>query len=51
VQQHLPQQKIQRTDLPVLASSSTKNDALKVAIVVQQIITVLAEAVPEVDKQ
>jgi hypothetical protein len=50
VQQHLPQQEIQRTGLSVQASSSTNNDTLKIATVVQQIITELSETVSEKDK-
>jgi hypothetical protein len=50
VQQHLPQQEIQRTGLPVQAPSSANNDTLNVATVVQQIITELSEAVTEKDK-
>jgi hypothetical protein len=45
VQQHLPQQEIQKTGLSVQASSSTNNDMLKVATVVQQIMTELSETV------
>jgi hypothetical protein len=47
VQQHLPQQEIQRIVLSVQASSSTNIYTLKVAIVVQQIMTELSEAVSE----
>jgi hypothetical protein len=50
LQQHLPQQEIQKTSLTVQASSSSNNDMLKVAIVVQQIITDLSEDVSEKDK-
>jgi hypothetical protein len=35
VQQHLPQQEIQKTSLSVQAPSSSDNDKLKVATVVQ----------------
>jgi hypothetical protein len=45
VHQHLPQREIQRTGLSVQAPSSTNNDTLKIAILVQQIITELSEAV------
>jgi hypothetical protein len=50
LQQHLPQQEIQKTGLPVQPPSSTINDTLKVATVVQKIITQLNEAVSERDK-
>jgi hypothetical protein len=50
VQQHLPQQEIQRTNLSVQAPSSTNNDRLKIATVVQQILTNFIEAVSEKDK-
>jgi hypothetical protein len=50
VQQRLPQQKIQRTGLSVQAPSSSNNEMLKVATVVQQIMTELSEAVSEKDK-
>jgi hypothetical protein len=46
VQQHLPQQEIQRTGL----SSSTNNDTLIISKVVQQIITQLSEDVSEKHK-
>jgi hypothetical protein len=49
VQQQL-QQEIQRTGLSVQAPSSTNNDTLKIATVVQEIITELCEAVSEKDK-
>jgi hypothetical protein len=48
--QHLPQQVIQRTDLSAQATSSTNNDTLKIASVVQQIMTELSQAVSEKDK-
>jgi hypothetical protein len=44
-QQHLPQHEIQKTDLSVQAPSSSNNDTLKVATVVQQIMTELNEDV------
>jgi hypothetical protein len=50
VQQHLPQQEIQRTGLSVQAPTSTNNDTLKAATLVQQIITKLSEAVSEKKK-
>jgi hypothetical protein len=50
VKQHLPQHEIQRTGLSVQAPSSTNNDTLKIATVVQQIITELNEAVSEGDR-
>jgi hypothetical protein len=50
VQRHLPQQEIQRTGLLAQAPSSINNDTLKIATVVQQIITELSEAVSEKDK-
>jgi hypothetical protein len=45
VQQHLPQQEIQKTGLSVQAPSSSDNGTLKVATVAQRIITELSEAV------
>jgi hypothetical protein len=50
VQQHLPQQEIQRTGLSVQAPSSTNNDTLKVTTVGQQIITEISEGVSENEK-
>jgi hypothetical protein len=50
VQQHLPQQEIQKTGLSVQAPSSFDSDKLKVAIVVQQIKKELSEAVSEEGK-
>jgi hypothetical protein len=50
VQQHLPQQEIQRTGLSVQAPRSTNSDTLKIATVVQQIMTEPSEAVSEKDK-
>jgi hypothetical protein len=44
MQQHLPQQEIQRTGLSVQVPSSSNNDMLEVATVMQQIITELSEA-------
>jgi hypothetical protein len=43
VQQHLPQQEILKTYLSVQAPCSTNSDTLKVATVVQQILTELIE--------
>jgi hypothetical protein len=50
MQQHLPLQKIQKTGLSVQAPSSSNGDMLKIATIVQQIITDLSEAVSEKDK-
>jgi hypothetical protein len=50
VQQHLPQQEIQRTGLSAEAPIQTNNGTLKAATVVQQNITELSEAVSEKDK-
>jgi hypothetical protein len=50
VQQHLPQQEIQKTCLSGQDLSSTNNNTLKVATVVQQIITEISKAVSEKDK-
>jgi hypothetical protein len=50
VQQHLPQQEIQKTGLSVQAPCSSNNDMLKVTTVAQPIITELSEAVSETDK-
>jgi hypothetical protein len=47
VQQHLPQQEIQRTSLLAQAPSSTNNDTLKIAAIVQQIMREFSEAVSE----
>jgi hypothetical protein len=47
VQQHLPQQEIQQTGLSVQAPSSSNNDMLKIATIVQQIVTEINEAVSE----
>jgi hypothetical protein len=44
VQQHLLQYEIERTGLAVQAPSSTNNDMLTVATVVQQIMTDVSEA-------
>jgi hypothetical protein len=49
-QQHLPQQEIQRTGPSVQAPSSTNNDTLNIATVVQQMIIELSEAVSEKEK-
>jgi hypothetical protein len=45
MQQHLPQQQMQRTGLSVQVPSSTNNDTLKIATVVQQIMTEVSETV------
>jgi hypothetical protein len=50
VQKHLPQQEIQKTSLSVKAPSSSDSDTIKVAAVVEQIITELIQAVSEKDK-
>jgi hypothetical protein len=50
MQQHLPQQEIQRTGLSVQAPSSSNNHMIKGATVVQQIITEVSEAASENDK-
>jgi hypothetical protein len=50
VQQHLPQQEIQKTGLSVQAPSSSDNDKLKVATLVQHVMTELTEAVSEKEK-
>jgi hypothetical protein len=50
MQQHLPQQEIQRRGLSVQSPSSINNGTLKIATVVQQIMRELSEAVPEKDK-
>jgi hypothetical protein len=50
VQQHLPQQEIQKTGLSVQAPSSVDNDTIKIAAVVQQIMTKLSESVSEKGK-
>jgi hypothetical protein len=44
LRQHQPQHEIQRTVVSVQAPSSSNNDMLVVAIVVQQIIRELSEA-------
>jgi hypothetical protein len=50
VQQHFPQQEIQKTGLSVHTPSLSDSDTLKVATVVQQIMTESSEAVSEEDK-
>jgi hypothetical protein len=50
VQQHLPQQEIQKTGLSIQAPSSTNSETLKFATVVHQIMTELSEMVSEEDK-
>jgi hypothetical protein len=50
MQQHLPQQEIQKRGQSVQTPSSSNNGMLKSAVVVQQIITELSEAVTEEDK-
>jgi hypothetical protein len=47
VQQHLRQQEIQKTGLSVRATSTFNNEMIKVATVVQQIMTELSEALSE----
>jgi hypothetical protein len=49
VQQHLPQQEIQRTGLSVQAHSLTNSDMIKMSTVVQQIMTELSVAVSQKD--
>jgi hypothetical protein len=51
VQQHLPQQEIQKTGLSIQAPSSSNSAVLKVATVEQQITIELSEAVPDKDKK
>jgi hypothetical protein len=51
VQQHLPQQEIQKTGLSVQAPSSSNSAMLKVTTVEQQITTELCEAVSDKDKK
>jgi hypothetical protein len=50
VQQYLPQQEFQKTGLSVQSPSSSDNDKLKVATVVQQNMKKLNEAVSEEGK-
>jgi hypothetical protein len=50
VQQQWSQQEIQKTGLSVQASNSSNNDKLKVATVVQQIMTELSESMSEEEK-
>jgi hypothetical protein len=50
VQRHLPQQEIEKIGLSVQAPSSSNSDKLKVATVMQQIMTELSEPVSEEDK-
>jgi hypothetical protein len=45
MQQHLPQQEIQKTGLSVEAPSLSNSDMLKVLTVMQQIMTELSEAI------
>jgi type IV pilus biogenesis protein CpaD/CtpE len=47
VQQHLPQQEIQKASLSVQAPSSCGNDKLQAATVVRQIMRELSEGVSE----
>jgi hypothetical protein len=44
VQQHLPQQEIQRRGLSVQVTNWTNSDVLKIGTLVQQIMTELSEA-------
>jgi hypothetical protein len=50
VQQHLPQQEFQKTDVSVQAPSLSDNDKIEVATVVGQIMRELSGAVSEEDK-
>jgi hypothetical protein len=50
VQQHVPQQEIQETDLSVQTPSSPDNDKLKISTVVREIMKELSEPVSEEDK-
>jgi hypothetical protein len=50
VQQHLPQEELQKTGLSVQSPSSSDNDKLKVATAVRQIMRELSEAVSEEEK-
>jgi hypothetical protein len=50
VQQHLPQQEIQKTGLSVQAFNSSSNNMLKVTTAVQWIISELSEAVSDKGK-
>jgi hypothetical protein len=50
MQQHLPQQEIQKTGLSIQVPSSSDNDTLKVATVVRLIMTELGEPVSKEDK-
>jgi hypothetical protein len=50
VQQHLSLQEILKTGLSVQALSLTNSDTLKVAILVQQIMTEFSEVMPKKDK-
>jgi hypothetical protein len=50
MQQYLPQHKIQKTGLAVQAPCSSDSDMLKVATVVQEIMTDFREAVLEKTK-
>jgi hypothetical protein len=50
LQQHLPQQEIQKTCLSVQAPCSSNNNPSKVATAVQQVATELCETVSEKDK-
>jgi hypothetical protein len=50
MQQHLPQQEIQKTGLSVQVPSPSDNDTLKVVTVVRQIMTELSGNVSGKDK-
>jgi hypothetical protein len=50
MQQHLSQQEIHKTGLAMQAPSSTSNEILKAATVVECIMTELSEVVSEEDK-
>jgi hypothetical protein len=47
LQQHLPQQEIQKTGLSLQAPSSANSEMIKVATVMQQIVTELRKSVLE----
>jgi hypothetical protein len=50
IQQHLPQQEIQKTGLSAQAPNSSNNEIIEVDTVVQQITTEFSESVSEKDK-
>jgi hypothetical protein len=51
VQQHQPQQEIQKTVKSVQVPSSTDSDTLKITTVLPHIMTELSESVSEKDKR